>query len=471
MTPLDSRPELPDELATASAVAVLRAVASKAISSRELVDLYLSRIERLDPSINAVATLDAERARHDAARADEATAAGRSHGPLHGLPMTIKDAIEVEGVRSTGGAVELSRHVPSADAPAVARLREAGAVVVGKTNTSRWSGDLQTFNGIFGTTTNPWDPLRSPGGSSGGSAAAVSAGLTGVDIGTDIGGSIRIPSHCCGVFGLKPSFGVVAQRGYLDHVGGGTTDADINVFGPLARSASDLDLVLSVLAGPEPERAPAWKLHLPSPKAVDPAAYRVAVWLEQPESPIDAESLALLRAATDRLSDQGAHVEEVHPDVDFVEQVELFHRLVACAAALRLGPEDGARVGSHYQWLIDDKRRASLRRAWAEWFRAFDVLVCPVMATPAMPHQHVGSARERTIDVDGELRPYLSSVDWTGLIGVLGLPSAVAPVGRTRGELPVGIQVVAPYLRDRDAINVAGFVGHYDPPPMASSVR
>ena len=219
-----------------------------------LLELYLDRIERLDGRLNAVVTLATERAFAEADVADARRAGGGALPPLHGLPITIKDAIETAGIRSTGGAIELIDHVPTHDAPAVARLRAAGAIVFGKTNLPRWSGDVQSFNEMFGTTNNPWDVTRIPGGSSGGPAAAVAAGLTAFELGTDIGGSVRIPSHCCGTFGLKPSFGVIPQRGYLDSVGGGTTDADINVFGPMARSADDLDLLLSVLAGPPPER-------------------------------------------------------------------------------------------------------------------------------------------------------------------------------------------------------------------------
>ena len=172
-----------DALATQDATSLAAAIARKEVSSRELLDLYLDRIERLNPALNAVVTLDVDRARASAAAADEATARGDSVGPLHGLPITIKDAIEVEGVRSTGGAVELTDHVPAADAAAVAHLKAAGAVVFGKTNIPRWSGDLQSYNEIFGTTNNPWDASRAPGGSSGGPAAAVSAGLTSFELG------------------------------------------------------------------------------------------------------------------------------------------------------------------------------------------------------------------------------------------------------------------------------------------------
>src|SRR5579864_7903970 len=253
-------------LATSSARQLEDALRARSLSSRELLETYLTRIEQLGPPINAVVTLDRERAYAAAARADEAAARGEWLGPLHGLPITIKDAIEVADMRSTGGATELSGHIPTADAPSVARLKAAGAIVFGKTNVPRWSGDVQTFNDIFGTTNNPWSVDRIPGGSSGGPAAAVACGFTAFELGTDIGGSVRIPAHCCGVFGLKPSYGVISQRGYLDHVGGGATNADINVFGPLARSAEDLELLLTVLAGPDSDRALAWRLELPEPR-------------------------------------------------------------------------------------------------------------------------------------------------------------------------------------------------------------
>jgi amidase len=271
-----------DAPATWSATRQAAAIRSKQVSSRELLDLLVDRIERLDPPINAVVTLDLERARRAAATADEQQARGEATGALHGLPITIKDAIETEGIRSTGGAVELAAHVPTVDAPAVARLKRAGAVVFGKTNLPRWSGDMQSYNELFGTTNNPWALDRTPGGSSGGPAAAVACGFTSFELGTDIGGSVRIPSHFCGVYGLKPSYGVVPQRGYLDHVGGGTTDPDINVFGPIARDADDLDLVLGALAGPEPDREAAWRLDLPAPTARSLADYRIGVWFDDP---------------------------------------------------------------------------------------------------------------------------------------------------------------------------------------------
>ena len=290
------------------------------------------------------------------------------------------------GVRSTGGAIELTDHVPEHDAPSVRRLKDAGAVVFGKTNVPRWSGDLQTFNEIFGTTNNPWNLEHVPGGSSGGAAAAVAAGFTSFEIGTDIGGSVRNPSHCCGVFGLKPSYGVISQRGYLDHVGGGTTDADINVFGPIARSAADLELLLGVLVGPNIDDAVAWSLDLPAPRQREISEYRVGVWFETPDVPIDREQLDLFRRAADQLADAGAKVEDAHPNVGFDEQQQVFISLISSVVSVSANPEIAeATAGGHLAWLAAQQERARLRRIWADWFEDYDALVVPGAAGAVVP--------------------------------------------------------------------------------------
>ncbi|HEY3810024.1 MAG TPA: amidase family protein, partial [Acidimicrobiales bacterium] len=327
-----------DDLGLATATALVAAIRDRTIASRELLDLYLRRLERLNPSVNAVVTLDLDRAAAAAGAADEKTASGVELGPLHGLPITIKDAIETAGLRSTGGAAELQDHLPESDAPAVARLKAAGAIVYGKTNVPRWSDDIQTFNDLFGVTNNPWDLTRTPGGSSGGAAAAVATGLTSFEVGTDIGGSVRIPSNFCGVFGHKPSFGIVSQRGYLDHVGGGKIDADINVFGPLARSAEDLDLLLTVLAGPNPEDAAAWRLELPAPRHQDLAAYRIGTWLDDPAAEVDTDVGAVLLNAAEALAGAGAYVEAARPPVAMTDAVHLFSGLILPAISVSLDP-------------------------------------------------------------------------------------------------------------------------------------
>jgi amidase len=459
-----------EHMATRPAVELAAAIRARDISSRELLELYLDRVERLNPPVNAVVTLDADRARSAADAADAALDRGDDVGPLHGLPVTIKDAIETEGIRSTGGAVELSDHVPAQDAPAVAQLKAAGAIVFGKTNAPRWSGDIETFNEIFGGSSNPWNVGHITGGSSGGSAAAVAAGFTSFELGTDIGGSVRIPSHCCGVFGLKPSFGVVPQRGYLDHVGGGTTDADVNVFGPIARSADDLDLLIEVLASPVPELAPAWRVELPACEVESLDQLRIGVWFDASECPLDTEYRAMLGAAADALSDAGAKLDEGRPPVDFAEQTGLFFHLVGAAVSVS-APDEAAEVmaGSHRSWLRAAEQRAALQGVWAEWFEHYDLLLCPVLAVPPFAHVREGNIMDRTIEVDGELRRVGSLISWPGLIGVVGLPSAVAPIGRTAAGLPVGLQIVSPYLHDRRSVRAAKLVGEvtggYQVPP------
>ncbi len=459
-----------DVVAAWPAVRLAEAIRKKQLSSRELLALFLDRIDRLNAAVNAVVTFDVERAQRAAADADERLARGQSLGPLHGLPVTIKDAIATEGIRSTGGAVELRDFVPSEDAPAVARLKDSGAIVFGKTNLPRWSGDMQTYNEMFGVTNNPWALDRTAGGSSGGAAAAVACGFTSFELGTDIGGSVRIPAHFCGVCSLKPSFGVIPQRGYLDHVGGGATDADINVFGPIARDPDDLALLLDVLAGPEPERAPAWRLELPPARGASLADHRIGVWFDEPSCRTARDCMAVLTTAAGRLTDAGAKLEEAHPPVAFDAQVALFMQLISAAISPSLPKEIGdAASGSHLAWLRADEERARLRAVWAEWFESFDVLLCPVMPVAAFPHDHRDDMMARTLTVDGETRPYLSLISWTGLIGVLGLPSAVVPIGRTAAGLPVGIQIVSPYLHDRRSIRVAqllrDLLGGYQPPP------
>jgi len=459
-----------ESIATWSATQQAAAIQAGKLSSRDLLELYLDRIERVGRDVNAVVTLDAERAREAATAADELHTLGGVVGPLHGLPCTIKDAIATEGIRSTGGSKALADHVPTEDAPAVARLKSSGAIVFGKTNLPEWSADIQAHNELFGTTNNPWALDRITGGSSGGSAAAVAAGLTSFDVGTDIGGSVRIPSHCCGVYGLKPTWGVIPQRGYLDHSRGGTIDVDINVFGPIARAAEDLDLLLTSLAGPEPERAVAWRLELPEAEEHSVADLNIGVWFDDDNAFVDSEYRALLRTTVDRLADAGARIHDSHPAVDFGEQLGVFMTMIGGAIAPTLAESAEGDVGpSHLDWLRGDMLRHDLRLVWRQWFEHHDLLLCPAMATAAIPHDHTGTLMERTVELDGQARTHLDLITWLGFIGVLGLPSVVAPIGRTAANLPVGVQIVAPWYHDRRAIRaahlMANVTGGYACPP------
>jgi amidase len=297
----------------------------------------------------------------------------------------------------------------------------------------------------------------------------VACGFTSFEVGTDIAGSVRIPAHCCGVFGLKPSYGVIPQRGYLDHVGGGTTDVDINVFGPLARSAADLTLLLDVLAGADPQRSAAWRIELPPPHGVTLSDFRIGFWFDDPAVVLERDYAELLQTTVAGLASVGARIEPAHPDVELAAQVELFNAQLWAALSPCL-PEDLAEqlAGSHLQWLRRDAQRAHYRERWAAWFAHYDILLCPVMPTTAFPHNQEGTFDSRTLTVNGQQRPYPDTISWTGLIGLVDLPSVVVPIGRTPAGLPAGLQVVAPFLHDRSAIHVAGLIaeltGGYQPP-------
>jgi amidase len=476
------------------ATELARMLAAGEVSSVELLDHFLDRVDRLDGPLNSVVALDAERARTRAAEADGAHARGESWGKLHGLPMTVKDAFETEGVVTTSGAPELAGHIPERDADAVARLKDAGAVIFGKTNLPLYAGDLQTYNEVYGRTNNPYAPDRGPGGSSGGSAAALAAGLTGFELGSDIGGSIRNPSHFCGVFGLKPTWGIVPERGHIPGPPGTLSEADVNVVGPMGRSAGDLALGLEVLAGPGSHDAVGWRLELPPPRNGGAlAGLRVAIWFEDPYVPVDRNVRVAIEGAAAALAEAGATVTAAKPPAGLEELVDLWERLVLPLLFARLDKDafasfaaaaDGtpategddetvrrlrAITARHREWLATNEQRQRLRDRFAAFFAGHDVLLAPVMPTAAFPHDTERDIVARTIEVDGVERPYLDGLGWNGAIGGLLLPVAVPPAGRTPDGLPVGVQVIAPHLHDRTAIAVAGhleqLLGGFVPPP------
>ncbi len=437
-----------------------RAIRDGETSSRELLELCIERIEKLDGDINAVVTRDFDVARREADQADAVLARGDPVGPLHGLPITIKDALETDGIRSTGGAEALKDYLPVRDAPVVRKLKDAGAIVFGKTNLPEWSGDAQAYNELFGTTRNPWNLDRVPGGSSGGAAAAVATGMTAFEIGTDIGGSIRFPAAFCGVFGHKPSFGIVPSTGYLDHADGGTTEADVNVVGPIARSGEDLELLLPLLLK---DTSP-WEVRLPEP--TDVAAMRVAAWLDDPVCPVDREVLEVTTRATEALEASGLRVDrEARPDLDFASL-----RVVAGLLVLSAVPSSTEPDLSHDRWFELHKQRVEARVRWAEFFERYDVLLMPVSIVPPFPHMHTKMS-ERTLSCNGEERPYWDIASWTMLVGMAYLPSTVPPIGLSSSGLPIGIQVVSRYGADlttiRFAAHLSRLCGGYQPPPMA----
>ena len=448
-------------------------IAAGEVSSREAVDHFAARIADLDGPINSVVLSDVDRARAEAEAIDETRANGGHLGPLAGVPMTVKDSFSTMGMITTSGSPTLADHVPDEDAWPVAAMREAGAVVIGKTNLPIWAGDLQSYNDVYGTTSNPYDLERTPGGSSGGSAAALACGFTPLEIGSDIGGSIRIPSHMTGVVGHKPSYGIVPAHGQIPGPPGTLTLADLAVAGPMARSVDDLSLGLGLMAGPNRWEGPAWRLELPPARGGPTIAdFRVAAWLDDPFCPVDAESLGQLEAAVGKLRDAGATVaDDARPAFTLEKVVKTFHALLQAALA---GGETRERIEEyatatgddflaetkrslamrHRDWLSHNERRLQMRRQWEQFFDAFDVILLPVCVLPALRHDHrpVG---ERRIEVNGQQRNYFEMIDWMAPAGACYLPATVVPVGVTELGLPVGMQVVGPYLNDHTTLAVA----------------
>jgi amidase len=462
-----------NELAFLSAIEIAKEIREGRISSREALDYFLARIEARDPPINSVVTIDAVRARHEADAADAALTRGELRGPLHGVPMTVKDSFQTVGMRTTSGAPELAAFIPEEDAWPVARLREAGGVIFGKTNLPIYAGDMQTYNEVFGTTNNPHDLSRTPGGSSGGSAAALACGFTPIELGSDIGGSIRLPSHMSGVTGHKPSYGIVPAHGQIPGPPGTLTLADLAVAGPMARTVEDLELGLNILAGPNRWDYPAWRLELPPPRHGVLKEYRVAAWLDDPTCPVEPEIRALLENAAQALVSAGAIVDyNARPAFTLEKVVATFSALLQAALsggvpfdkieqyAVASGDAPAAQIKwlqamRHRQWLSHNERRQQMRRRCEEFFKDWDALLLPVMPCPAIAHDHSQPLASRTAAVGGEQRQYWALNAWMAPAGACYLPATVIPAGCLAGGLPVGIQIVGPYLEDRTTLDIA----------------
>ncbi|HUF20382.1 MAG TPA: amidase [Burkholderiales bacterium] len=476
----------PGEIAMLGAAALAARLRTGELGARALLELYLERIERLNGKVNAVVTLDAEQA---LARVDVLDRA-EADGALAGLPVTIKDSLETAGLRTTCGAPQWAKHVPSRNADVVQLAVDAGAVVFGKTNVPIYTTDLQSYNTLFGTTSNPWDATRTAGGSSGGAAAAVACGFTAFELGSDIGGSIRTPAHFCGIYGHKPSYGTVPGRGHIPPPPGAVAVPDLSVIGPLARRADDLELLLGTIAAPDPLRADAWRLELPPARPADVAGYRVAVWLDDPAFPLDEQVRAVLESAVDRLAAAGARVVRAQTGISLEALFDDYLRLLwsvttahlSARALERLVEEGRAHAEDSWQrklaryatlpqreWLAADERRQRLRLRLREFFAGCDVLLMPVNPVTAIAHDHSDDLMGRTIRVNGNSRWYWEQLAWIAPATMAYLPATVAPAGLAANGLPVGIQIVGDYLQDRTTIDfarrLADVVGGFTPPP------
>lgn len=479
-----------DELAFVSATELAARIQRRELSAVEALSHYLQRVDRFNPTLNAIVVDARKRARDLAEHADAALQQGHEIGPLHGVPMTFKESYNLTGTPTTWGNPDWRENFPEHDADAVVRLEAAGALVFGKTNVPLALADFQSYNDIYGTTSNPYDLSRVPGGSSGGAAAALAAGLTGLEMGSDIGGSIRNPAHYCGVFGHKPTWGLLSPRG---HSGPGDTRAypDIAVVGPLARSTSDLDAVVRLLAGPDAIRARGYRLQLPEAAADTPRGLRIAVWREDPMCPGAADVRQRIDQVARTLEAAGALIDDqARPDFSSEQSHATYQRLLQAAMSARmpparfrrlqervaaLDPQDQSRaamilraqVSSHRDWLEASEQRHQLRWRWHEFFAAYDLVLMPVMPTAAFRHDHRAFG-ERTADIDGETVPYFDQVFWAGLTGVANLPSTVVPTGLNAAGLPIGIQVVGPEYADLQTIGLARWLevaGYQFTPP------
>lgn len=474
-----------------SAKQIASMIRRKQIGCLELLDIYLKRIESYDSEINAIVFMDIEAARKRAKAADKSMAKGSIWGPLHGVPMTIKESYDVVGMPTTWGVPEYKNNYPKKNAIVVDRFLNAGAVIFGKTNVPYYLADWQTFNEIYGTTNNPWDVTRVPGGSSGGSAAALAAGLTGLEAGSDIGASIRNPAHYCGVYGHKPTYGIIPMRGQA--LPGEVAAGDISVLGPLARSAEDLSIALKVMAGPDDIDGAGWQLRLPKPKKRILKEYKIAVVYTDPEADIDHEVQQRLHAVVDFLRQNKVVVSEnARPRINSRKAHRNYIQLLRAATVGRLTPEDfqknlkvlgtlnpddesyqakmiRAQAMYHKEWLKFNEERHRMRLAWADFFQEYDLLLCPAAATTAFPHNQKGERWERMIMVNGKPQPSTTQMFWAGYSCNVYLPSTVAPVGFAHDGLPVGIQIVGPQYGDHTCIHFAHYLERefqsFVPPP------
>jgi amidase len=459
---------------------LVAALAARQVSAAELTDQAIARIEALDGKLNAVVVRNFDKAREAAKAADAALARGERK-PLLGVPMTVKEAFNVAGLPSTWGIASAKGRPVADDAATVERLKAAGAIILGKTNVPLMLNDWQSYNDVYGTTNNPWDVTRTPGGSSGGAAAALAAGFVPLELGSDLGGSLRLPAHFCGVFAHKPTHGLVPSRG---HIPPGATalpiEPDLAVVGPMARSAEDLALALDVLAGPDGPLATAYRLDLPKPRHASLKEYRVLVLDVHPMLPTSAAVRAAVGRLAEDLAKAGATVartSRLMPGLEALTRtyftllysfvgadvpIETYKRVQQLSAAAADSADFDSFIWrgitlSHRDWVAADRARNGIAARFRALFGEFDVIVCPVAPTAAFPHDH-SEQRTRRLDIDGTSYPYGHQLVWAGIATLTGQPSTAVPIGRSPEGLPIGAQIVGPFLEDRTTLHFAALI-------------
>jgi amidase len=474
-----------------SATQLARQLRGGKVSAVDLLELSLEQYRRHNGKLNAVVVTDIPRARAAAVASDRRLKAGKPMGPLDGVPMTAKESFDWTGTPATWGDPRFRNNIAAKDAVAIERLAAAGAVMYGKTNVPLMLADWQSFNDIYGTTSNPWDLTRAPGGSSGGSAAALASGMSALEIGSDIGASIRNPAHYCGVYGHKPTWGVVPNRGQM--LPGIVQGSDITVAGPLARSADDLATMMKILAGSDGIEARALSIRLPRSAPKNLRDFRVAVMLSDPMSEVDQPVQDMIAGLARFLEPRVAKLSmTARPDFSTREAMDIYIALLRSATSRRQTDADFAAnlekvkglpplangyhanmlrayVLPHRSWLMASERRHQMRLLWDRFFEDWDVLLCPAAASAAFPHDHEGDRHDRLITVNGRRVPTTDQLFWAGYSGCFLLPSTVAPLGLTPQGLPSGVQIVARQYCDFTSIRFAQLLErHYaafTPPP------
>jgi amidase len=485
---------MPLPLHLRSATDQARALRSGKVFAVDLFDMCLDQMVRHNAALNAVIYADEKRGRAQARASAKRLKKGEPKGAFDGVPMTIKESFDWAGTPSTWGAPRFRDNIASRDAVALSRLVDQGAVIYGKTNVPLMLADWQSFNEIYGTTNNPWDVTRTPGGSSGGSAVALATGMSALEVGSDIGASIRNPAHYCGVYGHKPTYGVVPMKGHA--LTGIVHPTDISCGGPLARSARDLASMLKILAGPDGIEARGYQLRLPQPRQTTLKQFRVAVMVTDPQSEVDLPLQDLIGKLGQFLAKRVKKISfDARPAFSTKEAFDVYIALlrsatsrrqndeefvINAAKAARFDPTDDSYLSNmlrayvlpHRNWLMWNERRHHMRLLWDQFFEDFDVLLCPTAASAAFPHDHVGERHERVIPVNGKMVPTTDQLFWAGYSCGYYLPSTVAPIGLTSQGLPGGIQIVARQFADLTAIRFAELLEReyysFEPPPAFS---
>jgi amidase len=474
---IPSKP-MKDNLHYKSATDLITALANKQISSTELLEETISRIEKLDTHINAIPVRDFTQARAAAKAADAAIARGEQK-PLLGLPISVKESFNVMGFPTTWGNREYQNWQPSEDALTVHRLKTAGAIIIGKSNVPLMLKDWQAFNDIYGTTNNPWNLSLTSGGSSGGSAAALAAGFVSLELGSDLAGSLRVPAHFCGVYAHKPSQDLIPLRGSSPPTTPPSSNrVDLVVAGPMARTALDLSLGLDILAGPdELLEGKGYKLSLPLPRHSRLNNFRVLILDTHPLCPTSTSTIEALAHLETQLIKAGVEVSRSIDNMpDLVKTTKTYATFLAGFGSADLPIETYTKIGntvkdlsqddnsllsyllrgtvnSHRDWLLATRTRATLSEQWRLLFKTVDVILCPVTPTPAFIHDHT-NPQKRQLKIDESMMPYNVQFIWPSIATLCGLPVTVAPISYASG-LPIGIQIIGDYLEDYTTIKFA----------------